>query len=66
MLDHYRLLKFTYGLTTSPFLAVQVLKQLAEHSAESYPDAYAVDILRHAKRAKTSHSYIFKLWLEII
>jgi len=41
MLDHYRLLKFTYGLTTSPFLAVQVLKQLAEHSAESYPDAYA-------------------------
>nr|XP_044249579.1 uncharacterized protein LOC123002908 [Drosophila takahashii] len=51
-LDHYRLLTVTYGLASSPFLAVRVLKQLANDYAEEYPraavvlnrDAYVDDI----------------------
>ncbi|XP_044317428.1 uncharacterized protein LOC123038041 [Drosophila rhopaloa] len=41
-LDHYRLLTVTYGLASSPFLAVRVLKQLANDYAEMYPSAAVV------------------------
>ncbi|XP_041451825.1 uncharacterized protein LOC121405267 [Drosophila obscura] len=41
-LDHYRLLTVTYGLASSPFLAVRVLKQIAQDYAELYPNAAAV------------------------
>ncbi|XP_033254138.1 uncharacterized protein LOC117193495 [Drosophila miranda] len=41
-LDHYRLLTVTYGLASSPFLAVRVLKQIAQDHADLYPKAAAV------------------------
>ncbi|XP_041630638.1 uncharacterized protein [Drosophila kikkawai] len=41
-LDHYRLLTVTYGLASSPFIAVRVLKQLATDYAEMYPNAAVV------------------------
>ncbi|XP_070070074.1 uncharacterized protein [Drosophila takahashii] len=41
-LDHYRLLTVTYGLASSPFLAVRVLKQLANDYVEVYPSAAVV------------------------
>ncbi|XP_070068051.1 uncharacterized protein [Drosophila takahashii] len=52
-LEHYRLMTVTYGLGSSPFLAIRVLKQLANDYVEEYPraavvlnrDAYVDDIL---------------------
>ncbi|EDW55367.1 GM24542 [Drosophila sechellia] len=49
---HFRLLTVTYGLAPSPFLAVRVLKQLADDHGHEYPaaahallhDAYVDDI----------------------
>ncbi|KAH8241897.1 hypothetical protein KR038_005293, partial [Drosophila bunnanda] len=41
-LDHYRLLTVTYGLASSPFLAVRVLKQLAIDYADLYPNAAVI------------------------
>ncbi|XP_043063213.1 uncharacterized protein LOC122319685 [Drosophila yakuba] len=49
---NFRLLTVTYGLTPSPFLAVRVLKQLADDHSHEYPaaahallhDAYVDDI----------------------
>ncbi|XP_036347466.1 uncharacterized protein LOC118756836, partial [Rhagoletis pomonella] len=40
--EHYRLLTVTYGLAASPFLAVRVLKQLAEDHKVTYPFAARV------------------------
>jgi len=36
---HFRLLTVTYGLAPSPFLAVRVLKQLADDHRFEYPAA---------------------------
>ncbi|XP_050746081.1 uncharacterized protein LOC108027240 [Drosophila biarmipes] len=41
-MDHYRLLTVTYGLASSPFIAVRVLKQLSNDYAELYPTAAVV------------------------
>ncbi|XP_017467867.1 PREDICTED: uncharacterized protein LOC108360189 [Rhagoletis zephyria] len=52
-IEHYRLLTVTHGLTSSPFLAVRVLKQLADDYKNEFPitshvlinDVYVDDIL---------------------